>query len=801
MTTDLTSFADSEFNMRYKEPFVTGGLNKKFAGVIPRGLYRGFRIEVDPGAGDRTVQITEDATYADHVALYLTGTGYSLTLRRTTGDFLLSLSAYTSQTVIIAIYANYAVGATTTALVRAYTEAEYNGAAEKDELLVLGSVAVPASGTPVADSMITGGLRTFPWKEIAEGAIPWVPLHRNAGFEWADEVGAPYAQAAAYWRTWASSGGALGPSSTDPHSGDKCMELSYVAGTASFQLYQPDMSIPVEEGQRIRIRLFKKMVQAATGGTINIAVDYVDKDGTNVTGSIISVDTSVDASYEEIDETVRVPAGLDITHFTSAGVVGNSPTFAAPGAAVRFDDFQVWVETTALDQDIGRDYKGDIISTGVRVRGVSTEWNDSGEQPLIHAPSSATLRVERTDQKSSASLSPVSLELLGQLKNLGGNLLNSAAQMHTPRIETEISEGTTNYTLLWEIKDPSPTATVPIRLYAQSNVQGSLVVTYNAVWGGSSWSQDDASETSQLYSLGGLLVGFAQLSQSAGSAPWVSWEYTRTYHAALPQATSDWIGGSTHFGENLRDASASILLPRLYARMSQSGVTTSRRTLIMELPDYTSTLGAVRLYRSVDPFGNNQLEITYNAEWDNTNWDYDDSTEDANLFLLDGSGLSVYNQASGGAVWPTWGTRAYGLFTNTNYLYLGDKRLRVAGTLTANSNPAGGTALYNELPAKGYVKSWIACATNGGGGISSQTGLNAVASITGSQLRVSFPGPLISGAYSVATQVFSGGTFYAFTVAAKALGNVDLQCWDAAGAPYSVSANPLSCMVMVFGEQ
>jgi hypothetical protein len=797
MSTNLATFADSEFNMRYKEPFITGGLNRKFAVAVPRGIYRGFRIEVDPGAGDRTVQISEDTTGNDHVAIYLTATGYALTLRRDTGDFLLDLSGFSSVTVILAIYASYAVGATTVAYLRAYTEAEYAAASEKNELVILGKVDVPGVGNPVTLPMISDSMRTVPWQSIGEGAIPWVPLHRNAGFEWADTAGAPYTFSAAYWRAVIQSGTAtLVPSSSDPHSGDKCMVLDYTSGTVAFLLYQSELMIPVEENQQIRIQLYKKMVNAATFGTLTIETWFFDTSGSWVAGPVINLDTAVDGAYEEIDEIVRVPSGSNVTHLASIYITGTGLTFGASGAAIRFDDFQVWVQTSSLNVNLDRDSKSDVMANSVILRHQDDDWGDRGGQPLLRTRNQNKLRIDRADEKSGSAVTPISLELFGQLLDLGSNLLNSQAQMHTPRITTPLLEATTLYTLLWEIEDPAATAIAPVRIYAFSSINGGLAIVYNASWDGSNWNQDDATKASVFHSMG---TSETMLSKDAGAAPWVAWDHNRKIHSTVAALYSDIISGSLALGTELVGTQADVLIPRLTTAMANSGVATEDRTCIFNMPTYSSSFGSIRFYRS--RLLANYLEITYNAEWDGSQWDYDNASDGATKIIIGESGLHSWSY-SGAGPWNdgVW-VREYALYQNSgNYIYLNDKNFRIVNA-SANSNPVNTTAITNWITAKGIIKSWVTCQTNGGGGISTQQGLNAVASIAGSQLRVSFPGPMLNGSYAVATQVFSGGTFYAFTVVAKALGNVDLQCWTAAGATHPLNTNVLSCMVMVFAEQ
>jgi len=179
MTTDVINFVtdgSSTVRMRWREPYVTEGINRKFLGSVPRGIYRGFRLTTDAAA--MTVKVLSDSTDSDHLAVYESTSGYSTTVRRTGGDFTVSLAAYPSTVVYLAIYTVYSTATTTASVLRIYTEAEYLVAGEKPDLVVLGRVSVPAAGV-IADTSITTVDRVEPWREVAPGAVNWVPLVRG----------------------------------------------------------------------------------------------------------------------------------------------------------------------------------------------------------------------------------------------------------------------------------------------------------------------------------------------------------------------------------------------------------------------------------------------------------------------------------------------------------------------------------------------------------------------------------------------------------------------------------------------
>ena len=91
MPTTLSTFAASEMVMKYQEPYVTQGLNQKMAFINPPGIFRGFRIGVSGTA--MQVNIQADPAELDHVAHYIDAAGYAVTIRRSTGDFAVDLSA------------------------------------------------------------------------------------------------------------------------------------------------------------------------------------------------------------------------------------------------------------------------------------------------------------------------------------------------------------------------------------------------------------------------------------------------------------------------------------------------------------------------------------------------------------------------------------------------------------------------------------------------------------------------------------------------------------------------------------
>ena len=148
--TTVLFLSENDTKVRWGEPYVSEALNRK-ASVIPRGIYRGFNLSTN--AIPLTVQLLPDAM-GEHLAVYDSLTGYSLTIRKGGGSIPVDLTAFAGQTVFIALYAIYAQDVTTVAEIRVYTTADYNSAPEKPELVVFGSVVVPVAGVISASAIL-----------------------------------------------------------------------------------------------------------------------------------------------------------------------------------------------------------------------------------------------------------------------------------------------------------------------------------------------------------------------------------------------------------------------------------------------------------------------------------------------------------------------------------------------------------------------------------------------------------------------------------------------------------------------
>jgi hypothetical protein len=759
MTTDVASFASSEFTMRYKQPYTTEGLNKKFAGIQPRGIYRGYRLGVDAGSGDRTVEIVASTSYTDHLAVYETATGFSLTLRKTGGNFLVALTAYASQTVYITIWASYAVGATTAAFIRVYTEAEFLAAGEKDELVVLGKVDVPSAGNPVTSAMLSEKGRDMAWQNRTTEDIGWPQLYRNPHFAWG-EAAATHEYSAAYWRiiSDAPTTNPISVDTTDPYKGANHILMDYGAGSASWSVAQV-LNIPVEEGQRIRVRLYKKSVQAATAGTAQFQPGYKNGTGSGLVGTAVAVDiSSVDSAYVAAEAVIEVPSGSGITTLTSLGFSVTSATFGSAGDAIRVGEFQLWLEQSDVEDDEpARAWKGDDIRSALGLFEVLDDFADLASTPTLRpggVPGTTAVRVERQDQKDDASTTPTPLSLPGQILELGKNLLNSGAQVRTPRIVMPVDSSVGDaYTLLYETEDDGAIVGGQ-RIYLSSATSPGMVFVTNCYWNGTVWTQEDATKAS--YKLTQGPGGLLHQSQASGVGPWADSAWGFMDQMNLNNDYSDFSGAAVRVGQSRLSTSADFRQARMRCERGDPAIEAYARILLWEMPPTGALLGTtVRIYRGFNGYADEGLLIATNCYWDGTNWNVDYAPiGKASVMFFGTDGWSLWQKsASVGTPWndaawdhvDLWGVGANPLTT------LDDRHFAIENTTQNGSNPLYYTPAYNHLYAKNIVKAWGNLKMAGGGSFSNVEGFN-IATPTfpgGGVISVQFASALFDGNYAV----------------------------------------------------
>lgn len=545
MSTSIASFADSEIRMRYREPYATQGLNAKFAVNTPRGVYRGFRL--GPHAAVDTVTVEADPTHSDHAGVYETLDGFSMMLRRVGGGFSLSLVSLVDPSEkewVICIYADYAVGSATIAEIRAYEFSptdEFTPAPEHDELIVLGTVTIPAAGGIIIPTdNINSDRRTSAYEAKATEAISWRPVLRNPGFE-QGETGIVFSSGDLDIEGWSLLASTLTYkfATTDVGEGSKSLQINKVTGSYSGEVLYQEVGMQVVEGQRARVRLLKKsLADAAPGGTtsVEVFVRWFDDSWTLLSDTVLpNVDlnnVAGDAAYVAFDKTVTAPSGANALHGVGVRFVGTMTGGTEPLAPwLKLDGFQCWVEAPspeyALPEESDRkalwgdslvlidgdqDYSGSFGKKFALLRYDATIGGVAGQGGGVVIESARST-------EHAPNLVPK-----GLISDLGSDYLSTDedAADH-PRIKASTRNNT--YTLLEEVGIEGEVKKRRYSSTATATNDEQDIVTINARWDSTLWkwvSDAAAPATIVSRSKSGTLFGYRDCV-SAGE-DWTSWD-------------------------------------------------------------------------------------------------------------------------------------------------------------------------------------------------------------------------------------------------------------------------------------
>lgn len=519
MPTQINAFTNIEFTVKFREPYVSEALNKRFAVSNPRGVYRGFRL-VTEGVTNNVITVTADADKLDHYALAETDTGFSIAIRRT-ADFDIDLTALVDageKTWVIAIYADYVIGTATSVEIRAYELSptdEFTIAAEVNALIVLGEVTIPAGGGVVIPAAnVTPRGRRMSWDAQAPEAVPWSPVVRNGDFEWSQET-ASYQHASAFWERKVSVGTATWNTNTsDPHSGSRAIDFNFTSGPVTGEVFQY-INIPAAEGLLVRFRGWKKSLEASTGGTAEFFMEFRNPTGSGSIVETFEIDTSgVDGAYVELDEILEVPAGAGILH--KVGFSVTALNYGGGGVKLRMDDVFCWVETgSTMNTDLFELRSGsNQVSDLVFVDPTDLAFAGSKAAHFKYDAGTGTNGTLDVLNRNPTNTGPilamqdatvVDTATLGK-SIIGGSMIGTAANADLARV-TAVA-GTVagiEYTLMWE---SVPVGSQGYRQYVSS--AGAIVETVNAKYNNTSnlWTHDqtgaDAMKTTK--SITGTLI-------------------------------------------------------------------------------------------------------------------------------------------------------------------------------------------------------------------------------------------------------------------------------------------------------
>lgn len=509
--------------VRYREPFITAGINQKSVVSTPHGLYRGFTLVA--GSSNFRVGVAQDSANADHVAVYETNYGdntgltrHSLLVRKTGGNFqldLTSLNGVSAVTAYIVLYASYTNGTTTSSELRAYTAAEWAAlaAATKNELLLLGTCVIPPSGSPAAVTSFTSTGRSSAWRAVASEMQPWDPILRNGSFEHGRADLSPiqsYRLAITDWPADTSGDGVFRwTQGTTARSGDKSLKytqnaVSTVPQSAEIQQWH---EVPVKVGQRMRFTGYIRQMIAPTAGSIKFRFYWGDNNdegsGGQVTDVTMSVLSTTDASFRQIDETIAVPSATFM--LKKVAIVADVVTAATSGTLCYVDDLQVWVEPVSTEFEIPANlnlFSRQLNTTDLVITPGSLDSSeDQGglirftvgdvASYAVEGPEENAFVVERQMQ-TLASLPPA-FALMGRLYKLGAGILANETDALRPRVEADYAATAgIDFTLMWASGregESSGSYTEPAtRMYVART--GEWVFTVNAKWGTTTWGKD-----------------------------------------------------------------------------------------------------------------------------------------------------------------------------------------------------------------------------------------------------------------------------------------------------------------------
>lgn len=669
MPTELSTFAASEIDVRYKEDFLSESLNEKLATFMPRGVYTGFVLSTS--AAPNEVTIVPDVS-GHHAALYETATGFSLALKRS-GSFGVTLPITTpGRTYALAIYATYAVGADTTASIRAYEISptdEFTIAPEFAELVVLGTVTTVSGGGVIPGSDIVHDRRRPAYESEAIDRVPWESVVMNPSFEVGD-VGGTYPEACPWWGLLDfGANSSITIISTQARTGANSCNVNVSTTTPDWQIGQ-NLNIPVTPftasgGQHVRFQMFYRCLVTLSSGSVLVGLAWRNAAGASAGVSTVALDLgSTNALIDrEIDFIVPVPAGA--VELGAVFIDGTPATWSGTGDVLRIDDVNCWVQAPDAQ------HRNELHAARARRLGAMSLFLESSiatmadrDNGILFAPfttgGSSLLTIQRIDQDATEATQPT-VDLHGKM-SLGFALTDTAAKTNTPRLSTTYQDtafavaGET-FTLLWEI--PSANGIDPaVRFYADDF--GQFMITHNALWNSSTnlWNRDIANDSTRL--LIGDAVFRLETHAAGGSATWAAtaWDDKHILSLAL-DSVGTVLAGALSVGSDLLDTIAEAEL----ARVTMEHDPTAPYTLLVHSPDVAggSTIGT-RVYIGEDFAGQGTantrgLVITSNASYNNTTgvWSKDDTTQRSAKFFFNRNNFVIATRAAGAGTWDDSG--------------------------------------------------------------------------------------------------------------------------------------------------
>lgn len=631
----------AKIKMKWKEQYVSEGLNHKAIPTSAKGVYSGLQL-VENITTTRKVDIQKGSD-TTHAAVHLSADGFALTYYDAVGTTItldLSSASLDNQETVIALAITYTIGADTTANWMAYPIADWNAlsAAQQAELLVIGTIMVPAAATNITSSMLLQRRRNVAWDSVLRGAVPWSPLLRNSGFEHGVAGGTNPYDITDWVNDSAPTNGVFRMGATAVNSGNYSLEFNKTSTSASNAVFTQRLEVPVTPGaQNYRFVCYIRQLIAPTAGSYKIVFYWGDQNSSTWLNTATTVSAAgTDAAFRKIDEIIEVPGGSYFLKYVTIEVSG--VTSASTGVAVCFDDFQVYLEqVTPYARSGALQSAMRALLTAALVVEDSSSYAPGQLAALLRFDKSSPtnegqLVIERRDQNYTGANLPPAVELFGRLLNLGSKVAGSAANARLPRV-TAPYYGGVGPTLL--LQSDNNTGGYSIRLYASADDKG-FFVTVNASYDGTHWNKDVNGTTASKFGVHADYGLKVQTQSAANNTPWTffAWDFQ-------PIDIYADVGRTELFGTTLSTgtltATGSNLTPDASIVQINSGGS-SQGGRLLEVQGMIDALGSV----SISPFGGFARAGSYFFDDFNQNL----VAADANLYTVTnlGAGFSTFTQ-------------------------------------------------------------------------------------------------------------------------------------------------------------
>jgi hypothetical protein len=359
MPTTITTPSNDLVKMRWTEPYVSDGLNKKLNGIVPPGILRGGTLVT--AASGLNVRIDADPDTGDSVYSYIDADGRQLTFRQE-GNVTLDLATVASSTIYVCLYVEYTISNATIVEWRTYSETELitSPVSEAAYLVVIGRVVVPGSG-PIAGSAITPAQRREAGLSPSAALREWEQVIVNGIFESAPPSpvgGFAVDRIPGWFGAFNAAGYTIHISTASPLFGTNELEIR---SDGSVPMVNDDTIqskvIPVSAGSLVKARVSVRGDGMPVGGAASaygLLIRFYDATLSPLSFVSVGGDNSLSGTfaYTTFEEIIEAPAGaLWMRVGIEADTDGVTP---GSGDAVFFDDIRVWVRRQTFSSDLLR---------------------------------------------------------------------------------------------------------------------------------------------------------------------------------------------------------------------------------------------------------------------------------------------------------------------------------------------------------------------------------------------------------------------------------------------------------------